>query len=92
MQATTNSRATLKGHPEANHGDSRLQLNAIPQMPQEKIIPVVQEACLSTKPDLVLLQMDPMNWLVRQRFMSHKHALHEIEDYDERAIEDMQFP
>lgn len=37
-------------------------------------------------PDLVLLQMAPENFIVRQRFLSQKHALKGVEDYDVKAI------
>jgi len=37
-------------------------------------------------PDLVLLQMSPENFIVRQRFLSQKHALKGVEDYDIKAI------
>jgi len=44
------------------------------------------------KPDLVFLQVDPMAYLTRSRFVSHKSALHGVEDYDTKAIEDLNMP
>ena len=37
-------------------------------------------------PDLILLQMDPMPYITRQRYMSHKVAMHGVEDYSTKAI------
>lgn len=37
-------------------------------------------------PDLVFVQMDPSNFIARQRFLSHKSALKGVEDYDKKAI------
>jgi hypothetical protein len=61
-------------------------------MPLEKTLPVIQEACLAMHPDIVFLQIDPMNYIIWQRYQAHKSALHEIEDYDMRGVEDLQFP
>ncbi len=36
--------------------------------------------------------MDPMPYLTRQRFLSHKCALHEIEDYDIKGVENLNTP
>jgi hypothetical protein len=33
--------------------------------------------------------MDPSAYLARQRFMSHKCAMKEVEDYDKKSIEVM---
>jgi hypothetical protein len=35
------------------------------------------------------LQLDPSAYLARQRFMSHKCAMKEVEDYDKKSIEIM---
>ena len=43
-------------------------------------------------PDLVFLQMEPMPYIFRQRFMSHKCALNEVEDYNVKAIDDLNHP
>ena len=37
------------------------------------------------KPDLTILQLNPMHYLVRQRFISHKLALEQVPDYNEKA-------
>lgn len=39
------------------------------------------------RPDLICLQMDPSRYIARQRFLAHKHAQQEVEDYDIKAIE-----
>lgn len=38
-------------------------------------------------PDLTFVQMDPSNFMARQRFLSHKSALKGVEDYDVKAIQ-----
>jgi hypothetical protein len=40
-------------------------------------------------PDLVFLQMSPENFIARQRFLSHKSALKGVEDYDVKAIDNL---
>lgn len=39
------------------------------------------------KPDLIFLQIDPSRFISRQRFMAHKCAFNEEEDYDVKGIE-----
>lgn len=36
--------------------------------------------------------MDPMPYIVRQRFMAHKCAMNEVEDYDLKAVKNLNFP
>lgn len=48
---------------------------------------VIMSAFTRHRPDLVFLQMSPENFIARQRFLSQKHALKGIEDYDVKAIE-----
>jgi hypothetical protein len=36
--------------------------------------------------------MEPMPYITRQRFLSHKCALHEVEDYDKKAVDDLNDP
>ena len=43
-------------------------------------------------PDLIFIQMESMPYIVRQRYMAHKNALHEIEDYDPKAMDDFLLP
>lgn len=40
-------------------------------------------------PDMVFLQMDPSNFMARQRFLAHKSALNGVEDYDTKATESL---
>lgn len=40
-------------------------------------------------PDLVFVQMDPSNFMARQRFLSHKSALKGVEDYDVKGIQSL---
>ena len=89
----TFNRATIKGLPEANHGSyAQIQLYGLPPTPVEKTIPLMQEASLGHRPEIIFLQLDPMNYLMRQRFMAHKCAMQEVEDYDIRGIPDLQYP
>jgi len=69
----TFNRASIKGFPEANHGtNAKVQIYGLPQTPVEKTIPLMQEASLAHRPEIIFLQLDPMNYLLRQRFMGHK--------------------
>lgn len=43
-------------------------------------------------PDLIFLQIDPMPYLFRQRYMAQKCALQELEEYEVNALEDFQNP
>lgn len=43
-------------------------------------------------PDLIFLQLDPMPYLTRQRYMSHKVAMHGVEDYSTKAISNLNEP
>lgn len=36
--------------------------------------------------------MEPMAYIARQRFLSHKCALHEVEDYDTKGVENLNEP
>ena len=89
----TFNRASIKGLPEANHGTyAQIQLYGLPQGPVEKSVPLMQEASLGFRPEIIFLQLDPMNYMMRQRFMSHKCALNDLEDYDIRGVENLQYP
>ena len=43
-------------------------------------------------PDLIFLQMEPMPYITRQRYMAHKCALNEVEDYSVKAVENLNDP
>jgi hypothetical protein len=43
-------------------------------------------------PDLIFLQMEPMPYLTRQRFLSHKCALYGMEDYDVKGVDNINDP
>ena len=43
-------------------------------------------------PDLIFLQMEPMPYITRQRYMAHKCALNEVEDYSVKAVENPNDP
>lgn len=66
----------------------------IPRTPSnnEDFQHIFLEAVGKTMPDLIFIQMDPMPYIVRQRFMAHKCAMNEVEDYDLRAVKNLNFP
>jgi hypothetical protein len=66
----------------------------VPQIPKSdgSFLNVFTEALGKTEPDLIFLQMEPMPFIVRQRYISHKCALHELDDYDPKAVEDLNHP
>jgi hypothetical protein len=43
-------------------------------------------------PDLIFIQLEPMPYIVRQRYLSHKCALHGVEDYDLKGVENLNDP
>ena len=43
-------------------------------------------------PDILFIQQDPMPYIVRQRFQSHKAALNEVEDYSVKGVENLNTP
>ena len=53
---------------------------------------IFTEAVGKTQPDLIFLQMEPMPYIVRQRFMAHKCALYDVEDYDVKGVKNLNFP
>ena len=64
-------------------------------MPLNKIdthSPIIWQKALRHVPDLIFLQMEPMPYVSRQRFMSHKCALNELEGYDVKGIDDISDP
>lgn len=72
-------------------GDS-IELYAIPHgndqdNPKDRDIFV--RAMERNRPDLTVLQINPQNFISRQRFMAHKCALKEIEDYDVKGLDDL---
>jgi hypothetical protein len=66
----------------------------MPQIPKSDngfINPFVH-AIGKTQPDLIFLQMDPMPFIVRQRYMSHKCAMNGVEEYDIKGVSDLNHP
>lgn len=47
---------------------------------------IVYRSIRFNEPDLLFLQLAPENFLVRQRFLSHKEALAKTEDFELHAI------
>ena len=80
---------------EANHtSDTQTELFGIPVIPKFDggFKHIFTEAVGKNMPDLIFLQMDPMPFIVRQRYMSHKCALNEVDDYDVKAVQDFNYP
>jgi len=57
---------------------------------EKKHLDMFTEIVAEKMPDLIFLQIDPMPYLVRQRYMAHKCAMNEIEDYEEGGQDDFQ--
>ena len=64
----------------------------MPTVPLDRNFDMFLEGVGLHQPDVIFLQMEPMHYLTRQRYMSHKCALHEVEEYDKKAIEDFNHP
>ena len=64
-------------------------------MPSEKISrinPILLDLSARYVPDLIFIQMEPMPYLSRQRYLSHKCALNYIEDYDIKGVDNINTP
>lgn len=55
----------MKGHLEANHSDGKINLVALPQFPMNRLSHIAEESVMEMAPDLVFLQIDPMNYMHR---------------------------
>lgn len=84
---------TLKPLERANQGyqtNDEVKLYSIPRgqdVVNSGNYKVLERVLTRNHPDLVFLQMSPENFIARQRFLSHKSALNEVEDFDKKAIE-----
>lgn len=65
---------------------------SIPNQKIDTINPLIADQSARYSPDLIFLQMEPMPYIIRQRFLSHKCALHEVEDYEKKAVENLNEP
>ena len=81
---------------EANHtSDTRTILYGVPQIPKhdpDDEFHVITQALAKQQPDLLYLQVDPMPYITRSRYMAHKCALNEVEDYDVKGVDDFNHP
>jgi hypothetical protein len=69
--------------------DTATILHGMPAMPYDDgVLDYFMNDVTEYMPDLIFLQMDPMAYIVRQRYMAHKCAMNEIEDYDLKGVED----
>lgn len=79
----------------ANHGEGttdEIELFGVPygndtENPKERDI--FMRSLDRNRPDLVFLQMSPCNFMSRQRFLAHKSALKGVEDYNVKAVDDL---
>jgi hypothetical protein len=89
----SHQKATLKPLELANHSDANIRLYSFPQMPMEEpILDYFLEQCTMNKPDLIFLQLEPMPYITRSRYIGQKCAMHDVEDYDVKAIPDINIP
>ena len=85
---------TLKPLPRANQGDldliDEVKLIGVPKVSShihsDKIHDEVQ-VMTAGGADLIFLQIDPSEYMARQRFMSHKCAMGKVEDYRLDGVE-----
>lgn len=84
-------------HPlkNCNHGEGtgdEIELFGVPKgidMENPKDQDIWVRAMRRNAPDMVFLQMDPSNFMARQRYLAHKSALNGVEDYDVKATESL---
>ena len=93
--AQTTRPTSLKPLPLANQGDidliDEVQLIGVTRRP----VPAADSSAkldevqtlVSGGVDLMFLQVDPSEWVARQRFMSHKCAMGKVEDYRLDGVE-----
>ena len=83
---------TLQPLPGANHSPNTLdeiELVGVPHGEDPSKYGGLDEFELSLKrmkPDLIFLQIPPEQFIARLRFLSLKHAMNEVEDYDVKAL------
>jgi len=94
MRRTSIQSCKLDPLPDANHDpkNTRCRLYSIPNNKIDRSLPLITELVGRYTPDLIFIQMEPMAYITRQRFLSHKCALHEVEDYDIKAVENLNEP
>ncbi len=74
-------------------GNTRCRLYSIPKQRMEiGFFPLILDAAYKYTPDLIFIQMEPMPYITRQRFLSHKCALKGVEDYDIKGVENLNEP
>lgn len=64
-------------------------------LPKEKIVSdlnILLSYVSKTYPDLIFVQIDPMPYITKQRYLSHKCALNGVEGYSEKGIENLNEP
>ena len=79
----------VDGHVPQN---TTFRLYSVPQIALNHNVPLLVEASTKQHIDLVFIQMDPMPYITRQRFLSHKCALNSVEDYSVKATTHFDIP
>lgn len=84
--------ASLKPLDNSNHGEGttdEIHLVGVPlgHLPEKyETYDALSSAVERAHPDLLFLQFNPGPYMARQRFLSHKCALKEVEDYSKSGI------
>lgn len=83
--------AKLLPLPNSNHSEGTTDEIILHGVPYGKTVEKpwdnpFQSALVANHPDLVFLQINPEPYIARQRFLAHKCALNEVEDYDVRGV------
>ena len=88
----TSKRVTLRPLPGSNHNmdtTDEIDLLGVPHGVDAYKSGEADDFRLSLKrihPDLIFLPISPEQYITRQRFLSQKHAINEVEDYDVKAM------
>lgn len=73
--------------------DTNIALYGMPQVPLESgALDYFIDIIARHMPDVIFLQYESMPYLTRQRYMSHKCAMNDVEDYDMKAIDNLNDP
>ena len=88
----TSEKAVLEPLYGANHNvDStdEIDIRGVPHgkdIDKSDLTDDLRMSVTGVSPDLIFLQIPPEQFIARQRFVSHKHAMNEVEDYDVKAL------
>lgn len=86
--SSTNLKPLMNKH---DSNTTKIKLIGVPKNKLNRSTPQVLSDLSVNNPDIILLQIDPMPYIVRQRFLTHKLALHGVEDYSIEGVEDLNY-